>query len=68
MRRGVQPLQIALAWVLRQPDLIAIPKAASADHVRQNRQALDLVLSNDELAELDRAFPPPRRKVGLEML
>ena len=67
-RRGVAPLQIALAWVLRRPGLIAIPKAASADHVRQNRQALDLVLSDEELAELDRAFPPPRRKVGLEML
>ena len=66
--RGVQPLQIALAWVLRRPGLIAIPKAASADHMRQNRQALDLVLSDEELAELDRAFPPPRRKVGLEML
>ncbi|MEI9965377.1 MAG: aldo/keto reductase [Caulobacteraceae bacterium] len=67
-RRGVQPLQVALAWTLRRPDVISIPKASSVEHVRQNREALDLVLTDEELAALDRAFPPPRRKVPLEML
>ena len=66
--RGVEPLLIALAWTLRRPDAISIPKASSIEHVRQNRRALDLVLSPEDLAALDGAFPPPRRKVGLEML
>ncbi len=67
-RRGVTPLQIALAWVLRRPEVIAIPKASSPEHVRQNRAALDIVLTAEELAELDEAFPPPRRRGPLEML
>ena len=66
--RGVTPLQIALAWVLRQPDVIAIPKAGSRAHVERNLAAADLDLTNAELAELDRFLPPPRRKVPLEML
>ena len=66
--RGVEPLQVALAWVLRRPDLIAIPKASSLEHVRLNRAAADIVLTGEELTALDRAFPPPRRKVPLEMI
>ena len=67
-RRGVAPLQIALAWVLRRPDVIAIPKASSPEHVRQNRAALDIALTTEELAALDQTFPPPRRKGPLEMI
>ena len=67
-RRGVTALQLALAWVLRRPDIIAIPKASSPEHVRQNRQALEIDLTPQDLAELDQAFPPPRRKGALEML
>jgi diketogulonate reductase-like aldo/keto reductase len=67
-RHGATPAQVALAWVLRQPDVIAIPKAASVAHVRDNRAALDLELTADDLAELDRAFPPPPRPVPLAML
>lgn len=66
--RGVAPLQVALAWVLRRPQVIAIPKASTAEHVRQNRAAHDLVLTEAELAALDAAFPPPTRKRSLEML
>jgi len=62
------PAQIALAWLLRQKDIYAIPKAASATHVRDNRKALDVRLSETDLRELDRAFAPPRRKIPLEML
>ncbi|HEY2123113.1 MAG TPA: aldo/keto reductase [Chthoniobacterales bacterium] len=68
MRRGVSPAQIALAWLLRQEGLIVIPKATNLTHVRENRAALDLTLTVDELAEIDRLFPPPRRKRGLEIL
>src|SRR5262249_47436023 len=59
-RRGVSPAQIALAWVLRRPGIIAIPKASRLEHVRENRAALDLELSAEDLAELDSASPPPR--------
>ncbi len=61
------PAQIALAWVLRKDGLIAIPKASTPRHVEQNRIALDIHLTPDELAALDRAFPPPGRKTPLEM-
>jgi diketogulonate reductase-like aldo/keto reductase len=67
-RHGVTPAQIALAWVLRQRDMLVIPKAGSEAHVRENRAALDIALSRDDLAELDRAFPPPRGPRPLELL
>ena len=47
---------------------MVIPKATSLDHVRENRAALDLELSKADLAELDKAFPPPRGAQPLEML
>lgn len=61
------PAQIGLAWLLRQPHLIAIPKASKPEHIRQNRAALDIELTTEDLQELDRAFPPPRRKTPLDM-
>jgi diketogulonate reductase-like aldo/keto reductase len=67
-RHGATPAQVALAWVLRQDGIIAIPKAASAAHVRENRAALELRLGVEDLAELDREFPPPRGPAPLEMI
>ena len=67
-RHGVTPAQVALAWVLRQPGVIAIPKASDKEHVRQNRACLDITLADTDLKELDAAFPPPRRKQPLAML
>jgi diketogulonate reductase-like aldo/keto reductase len=64
----VRPAQIALAWVLRQDGVIAIPRAGSPAHVEQNRAAVDLHLSEATLAQLDRAFPPPGGPVPLEVL
>ncbi|KVK90660.1 aldo/keto reductase [Burkholderia sp. MSMB1498] len=66
--RGVSPMRVALAWVLRQPNVLAIPKAGSVEHVRDNRAALDLALDEEELARLDAHFKPPRGKRPLEML
>ena len=65
---GVTPAQLALAWTLRQPGLIAIPKASSAEHVRENRTAADIMLEVDTLAQLDDAFAAPRERRPLEML
>jgi diketogulonate reductase-like aldo/keto reductase len=67
-RHGATAAQVALAWVLRQEKLIAIPKAATPAHVEEDREALDLHLTPEDLAELDRAFPPPDRPLPLEML
>jgi diketogulonate reductase-like aldo/keto reductase len=64
-RHGATPAQVALAWLLRQDDVIVIPKAASPRHVRENRAAADLRLTEQDLRELDHAFPPPRKKVEL---
>jgi len=66
--RGVSAAQVALAWVLSQPGVLAIPKATDPGHVRENRAALDLALTPAETAALDAAFPPPSRRTGLEML
>jgi diketogulonate reductase-like aldo/keto reductase len=66
-RHRATAAQIALAWTLRHPNVISIPKAASLEHVRENRVALDIELTQADLAEIDLAFPPPRRKWPLEM-
>lgn len=62
------PAQIALAWLLRQDGVIAIPKAGRLAHVEDNRRALDITLSDDDLTALDQAFPPPSGQTPLEML
>ncbi|HEX8885254.1 MAG TPA: aldo/keto reductase, partial [Noviherbaspirillum sp.] len=67
-RHQVTPAAVALAWVLRQPGIIAIPKASTAAHVAQNHAALDISLGDADLAALDRAFAPPRSKQPLEMI
>lgn len=67
-RYGATSAQVALAWLLRHEDVIAIPKASRLDHVRENRAAGDLELQPDDLAELDAAFPPPRGRPAMELL
>lgn len=66
-RHACSTAQVALAWVLRGNGVIAIPKATSLEHVRENRAALDVVLAPADLAALDRAFAPPSRKHVLAM-
>lgn len=67
-RLGVAPLQVAIAWALRRPGMMVIPKAGSVAHVRQNAAAADLELGPEDLAALDRGFPPPQAHVPLAML
>jgi diketogulonate reductase-like aldo/keto reductase len=67
-RHGATPAQVALAWTLRGGGVIAIPKAGTAAHARENHGALALQLAEADLAALDSAFPPPQRKRPLEML
>ncbi|WP_040509216.1 aldo/keto reductase [Gluconobacter morbifer] len=60
--------QIALAWVLRRPNILAIPKAGSPKHVAGNIASMEITLTDDDLKTLDAAFPPPKRKVSLAMI
>jgi diketogulonate reductase-like aldo/keto reductase len=66
--REVDPYQIVLAWVLREEGVLAIPKSSHPVHVQQNAQALELQLSDEELALLDREFPMPDKDGALEWL
>jgi diketogulonate reductase-like aldo/keto reductase len=68
LRHRATTAQVALSWVLRQKDMMVIPKAATLEHVRENRASLDLKLTEQDMAELNRAFPPPKGRRPLELL
>ena len=77
-RHAATTAQIALAWVLRQPgppldgfavaNVIAIPKASSETHVRENARSIEIKLTEEDYAEIDREFPPPKSKKELPIL
>jgi Aldo/keto reductases, related to diketogulonate reductase len=67
-RHDATPAQIALAWVLHQPGVIAIPKASNEEHVRANARSIEIELTKENLAALDQEFPPPESKKPLPML
>jgi diketogulonate reductase-like aldo/keto reductase len=67
-RHGATASQIALAWVLRQPEMTAIPKASKEEHVRENARSIEIKLAEDDLANLDREFPAPKSKKPLPVL
>jgi diketogulonate reductase-like aldo/keto reductase len=66
-KHGADPAAVALAWVLRHPGVITIPKAVKPDHVRANLKALEVTLDAEDLKTLDAAFPPPKRAAPLDM-
>ncbi|MCM2446400.1 MULTISPECIES: aldo/keto reductase [Rahnella] len=66
--RGVSSAQIALAWVTRTGNVIAIPKAVQPQHVKDNAVALTLSLTADEIARIDTVFPAPNHKTPLDMV
>ncbi len=67
-RHGRSTAAIAIAWTLREPGVVSIPKAARPEHVRDNATALDVALDAEDLALLDRAFPAPPAGAGIEIL
>jgi diketogulonate reductase-like aldo/keto reductase len=66
-KHGATPAQIALAWVLRNDDVCAIPKASIHEHVRENARALEVQLDNEDLKMLDDEFPPPSGPAPLDV-
>lgn len=67
-KHAATPSQIALAWVYRYPNIIAIPQTSSLEHVEENFKSLSIRLTEEDLAELDRYFPAPTQKKRLEMI
>ena len=67
-RHGASPAQVALAWLLQQEGLIVIPKSTSFEHLDENLGSLELDLSPDDLAALDRHFPAPTGPEPLDIL
>jgi diketogulonate reductase-like aldo/keto reductase len=67
-RHDATAAQVALAWLLQQEGVVAIPKASNEAHVQENSKAFEIALTTTDLKELDQAFPPPEDKVPLEML
>src|ERR1700692_455773 len=66
--RGVSAAQVALAWCLREPDVVAIPKSVVPARIEENLAAAELRLGPAELTRIDQAFPPPSAKRPLEMV
>ena len=66
--RGLTAAQIALAWCLREPDVMAIPKSVDPKRIEENLAAAQLRLTAHELSRIDRAFPPPTSRRPLEMV
>lgn len=66
-RRQATPAQIMLAWCLRQPNVIAVPKTSNPQRVAENAKAADIELTAEDLADLDRDFPAPKRVQPLAM-
>lgn len=67
-RHGVGGTAVALEWAMRSGQVIAIPESGSAAHIHDNAAALSLKLDADDLARIDAASPPPRRKQPLDIL
>jgi diketogulonate reductase-like aldo/keto reductase len=68
IRHRATTAQIALAWILRHGDMMVIPKTSTTARVQENRAALDIELTERDLAELGKAFPAPKRQRPLELL
>ncbi len=65
---NITPAQLALAWTVRHPNTVAIPKSVSKFRIEENWASKDLSLSPQTLATLDRLFPPPRAKTSLAVI
>lgn len=67
-QKGISVAQLLLAWVVRQQGVIAIPKASSVAHVQDNAAALGVILTDEELASIDRVWPAPQHRVPLDIV
>jgi diketogulonate reductase-like aldo/keto reductase len=63
----IQPYQLLLAWCIHSGDVLAIPKASTEGHIKQNAAVDQVELTQEDLSRLDQAFPKPSRKVPLDV-
>lgn len=66
--KGVTVAQLLLAWIISHKGMMAIPKAGSIAHVKENAAALEVVLDENDIAVMEKAFPAPGRKTPLDMV
>lgn len=66
--KGITPYQLLLAWVIRNHDLLSIPKTASVEHMQSNIKAVDVQFTTDELQLLDQSYPKPTSETTLETI
>lgn len=65
VRHGATSSQVMLAWIMRTPNVVAIPKASNVAHVEENARSLNINLTEDDLREIDKAFPAPKKRIPL---
>lgn len=67
-KHGIKPIQVLLAFVLNQENVAAIPRSGRKEHVLENMEAAEIILDDEDRERLDRAFPPPEKKVPLQIV
>ncbi len=67
-QKHITAYQLLLAWVIRNHDLLSIPKSSSAEHMKQNIEAVDISFSADELELLDKTYPAPKNERPLDTI
>ncbi|MFB5664294.1 aldo/keto reductase [Alteribacillus sp. HJP-4] len=67
-QHNASSMQIALAWTIRNNNVLAIPKAVQEKHVLENAEAASIELSEQEINMLDKAFPKPSAKPPLDII
>ncbi len=67
-KHGAKPIQILLAFVLDQENVAAIPRSGKKEHVLENLEASMIRLDDEDRERLDRSFPPPGRKMPLDIV
>ena len=65
---GATPRQVALRFLLRQPEVFVIPKASEISHVEENAATYDVDIDDSDIAEIDAAFPLGKASRGLPMI
>ncbi len=66
-RHGVSEECVALAWTLRHPWVVSIPKASNPEHVKSNYRSISLILTDQDITDIDSDFPPPDGPIPLDL-
>ena len=67
-KHGITAMQVLLAFTLLKGNVAPIPKSGRKEHVLENLEAADVVLDEEDILRLDRAFPAPARRTYLDIV